>query len=228
VVRMGLLFEDEDLYLYYQRYVKAFRKHGLEEDFHRLLSSMDSAIEVFRYSFPEWLRKKLVSAVKEDVKELKKKCSSDRRLSRIIREVEGYFNYEVEKLTNSWRYRLRRILEKVSRASVKTFKKVKELDDKLDEFIESTSIRFGLMLGGKIAVPLYRRFGLRLKYAALIFRVFDRIGYWSMRILLSTAAMAPFSIALTLLALYLYANLLAMASNRYMTHLLRLLVEVMV
>jgi len=196
----------------------------LEEDFHRLLSNMDSAIEVFRYSFPKWLRERLISAVKEDVRELKKKCSNDRRLSRIIREVEGYFNYEVEKLANSWKYRLRRILGKVSRA----FKKVKELDDKLDEFIESTSIRFGLMLGGKIAVPLYRRFGLRLKYAALIFRAFDRIGYWSMRILLSTAAMAPFSIALTLLALYLYANFLAMASNRYMTHSMVLLAEVMI
>jgi hypothetical protein len=50
-----------------------------------------------------------------------------------------------------------------------------------------------------------------------------------MKLLLNFAVTASISIPLSLLISYFYADILAehLASNRYMTHLLRLLVEVM-
>jgi hypothetical protein len=51
-----------------------------------------------------------------------------------------------------------------------------------------------------------------------------------MKLLLNFAITAPISIPMSLLISYFYADLLAeyfLASNRYMTHLMRLLMEVM-
>jgi hypothetical protein len=111
----------------------------------------------------------------------------------------------------------------------KPFKKLKEVNDKVNIFIEVTSLDFGWIVGWKVSTAIGRRFKLTADKAYPIFRVFERIGYWSMKLLLNFAVTAPISIPLSLLISYFYADLLAeyfLASNRYMTHLLRLLVEV--
>ena len=111
----------------------------------------------------------------------------------------------------------------------KPFKRLKGVNDRINVFIEVTSLEFGWMVGWRVSTATGRRFKLKADKAVSIFRVFERIGYWSMKLLLNFAVTASISIPLSLLISYFYADLLAehLASNRYMTHLLRLLVEVM-
>jgi hypothetical protein len=112
----------------------------------------------------------------------------------------------------------------------KPFKKLKEVNDKVNIFIEVTSLEFGWTVGWKVSTTVGRRFKLTAGKAYPIFRVFERAGYWSMKLLLNFAVIAPISIPMSLLISYFYADLLAkhfLASNHYMTHLMRLLMEVM-
>jgi len=111
----------------------------------------------------------------------------------------------------------------------KILKPFKEINDRINVFIEVTSLDFGWIVGWRVSTVVGRRFKLKADKAYPILRVFERIGYWSMKLLLNFAITAPISIPLSLLISYFYADLLTeyfLASNRYMTHLMRLFVEV--
>jgi hypothetical protein len=115
------------------------------------------------------------------------------------------------------------------RKTPKILKPFKEINDRINVFIEVTSLDFGWMVGWRVSTAVGRRFKLTADKAYKVFVIFERIGYWSMKLLLNFAVTAPISIPLSLLISYFYADLLAeyfLASNRYMTHLLRLLMEV--
>jgi|GEM_PF-5977135 len=108
------------------------------------------------------------------------------------------------------------------------FRKLKEVNDKVNVFIEVTSLDFGWIVGWRVSTAVGRRFKLKADKAYPIFRVFERIGYWSMKLLLNFAITAPFSIPLSLLISYFYADLLAnfLAYNVYATQLFTLPMEV--
>jgi hypothetical protein len=111
------------------------------------------------------------------------------------------------------------------------FKRLKEVNDRINIFIEVTSLDFGWIVGWRVSTAVGRRFKLKADKAYPIFRVFERIGYWSMKLLLNFAVTAPISIPLSLLISYFYADLLAkhfLAYNVYATQLFTLPMEVIV
>jgi hypothetical protein len=111
---------------------------------------------------------------------------------------------------------------------LKPFKKLKKVNDRINVFIEATSLDFGWMVGWRVSTAIDRRFKLTADQAYPIFKIFNALGYWSMKILLAFAVTAPFSIPISLLISYFYANLLInnpMAYNVYATQLFTLPME---
>jgi len=94
------------------------------------------------------------------------------------------------------------------------FKKVNEVNGRINLLTDSIAREFARDVSAR-----FRR-GSKIVYY---------LSYGYMRILLDFAVTAWLSLPLSLLISYFYADILAehLASNRYMTHLLRLLMEVM-
>jgi hypothetical protein len=111
---------------------------------------------------------------------------------------------------------------------LKPFKRLRGVNDRINVFIEVTSLEFGWIVGWKVSTAIGRRFKLKADKAYPIFKVFERIGYWSMKLLLNFTVTAPISIPLSLLISYFYADLLAehLAYNVYATQLFTLPMEV--
>jgi hypothetical protein len=78
------------------------------------------------------------------------------------------------------------------------FRKLKEVNDRINVFIEVTSLDFGWMVGWRVSTAVGRRFKLTADKAYKVFVIFERIGYWSMKLLLNFAVTAPISIPLSL------------------------------
>jgi hypothetical protein len=117
------------------------------------------------------------------------------------------------------------------RKTPKILKPFKEINDRINVFIEVTSLDFGWIVGWRVSTAIGRRLKLTADKAYPLFIIFERIGYWSMKLLLNFAVTAPISIPMSLLISYFYADLLAehfLAYNVYATQLMMLLAEVMV
>ena len=208
-------FFDPFLYDYYD-YLKLFRRHGLEKDFISFLESVDWAIEAFsEYRLPRWVKDIYISDVQEKASNLKNRCDGNSNLVEVVTEVERYFHGEVKKLEeyDSWRWRLLRTLKKLLEKLSKPYKIYRRLEESISSFITSTSREFASKISS------------RFKGSKIVYY----LSYGFMRLLLAFAVTAPFSIPTSIILAYFYAYFLAnhlLAYNHYITHLLRLLLEV--
>jgi len=95
-----------------------------------------------------------------------------------------------------------------------------------NSMIELNSSIVALEFALRVAVAIGKKLKLPASRAYILFRVFDRLAYWSMKLLLAYAFTAPSSIPTAIVLTYFYACFLAnefLASNLYSTHLLKLM-----
>ena len=212
-------FYDTILYCdYYLKYVKKFRRHGLEREFEGFIDAIDTAVELFtEYKVTKKTKKAMLSIVREEAGKLRRACRERgcNQLSKIVRDLEEYLKEEIDRLERSWKWKIqkttRRIAEKL-RKLPKILLKLYDIYKAIDSFIDSTSRDF--------ALEVSRRFnGSKAVY---------RLSYGFMWMLLRFAITSVFSAPAGFIIAYIYISYLALAYNVYATQLFTLPMEVIV
>jgi hypothetical protein len=216
---MGMVYHFYDTILYcdyYLKYVKKFRRHGLEKEFEGFVDTIDTAVELFtEYKFSKKTKKAMLSIVREEAGKLKQACKERgcSQLSKTVRDLEEYLKEEIDRLERSWKWKIRktarRIAEKLKKLP-KILLKPYDVYRAIDSFIDSTSRDF--------ALDVSRRFnGSKAVY---------RLSYGFMWMLLRFAITSIFSVPAGFIIAYIYISYLALAYNLYATQLIMLPAEV--
>jgi len=112
---------------FYERYREYF--HGLEGDFLGFLMDVDFIFEILdEYGPIPWLRRAIIREIRREARRLRKKCYNKQQ-RRIVKEIERYFCDEVERIYDSWRWRIRNALGRVSRALKRVVESLRRLEE---------------------------------------------------------------------------------------------------
>jgi len=116
---------------FYERYRGHF--HGLEDDFLDFLMDIDFIFEILdEYGPIPWLRRAIIREIRKGARKLKKRCYNGQQ-RRIVKEIERYFCDEVERIYDSWRWRIKNALERALKGALKALKRVREALRRLEE-----------------------------------------------------------------------------------------------